>query len=211
MYAKAKKLLEEAGYPNGFKFTFLSRSSGEDKFLAPFSAALEKCGVKMDIVRKDFASWMRDMDTFSFYMTWAAWGASLIRTPEMSWHSREGRRRGGNNITGIAIPEVDALIEREKTMTSVAEREAVYRRIDRLVSDAVPYVLLWQTSEHRILYWNKFGTPAAMLGRFGDESGVFSYWWYDDDRARELEEAIESHTCLPSVPITVDYDSSVSP
>ena len=194
----AKKLLEEAGYPNGFKFTFLSRSSGEDKFLAPFSAALEKCGVKMDIVRKDFASWMRDMDTFSFYMTWAAWGASLIRTPEMSWHSREGRRRGGNNITGIAIPEVDALIEREKTMTSVAEREAVYRRIDRLVSDAVPYVLLWQTSEHRILYWNKFGMPEKPLGIYGNESAILSYWWHDVDRADELKRAMGEGKCLPT-------------
>ena len=207
----AKKLLEEAGYKDGFKFTFLSRSGGEDKFLAPFSAALSKCGITMDIVRKDFASWMRDMDTFSFDMTWAAWGASLIRAPEMTWHSREGRRRGGNNITGLAIPEVDALIEREKTMTSVAEREAVYRRIDRLVSDAVPYVLLWNTLEHRLLYWNKFGTPATVLGRFGDERDVLSYWWYDDDRARELDEAIEAGTCLPSVPLRVDYKSPVSP
>ena len=207
----AKKLLEEAGYSNGFKFTFLSRSSSEDKFLAPFSAALSKCGIKMDIVRKDFASWMRDMDSFSFDMTWASWSASIIRAPEMSWHSKEGRRSGGNNITGLSLPEVDAIIEKEKTMMSAAERNDAYRRIDRLVSDAVPYVLLWQTAECRMLYWNKFGMPASVFGRFGDESGVLGYWWYDDDRARELEEAIESHTCLPSVPIRVDYDSSVSP
>ena len=95
--------------------------------------------------------------------------------------------------------------------TSVAEREAVYRRIDRLVSDAVPYVLLWNTLEHRLLYWNKFGTPATVLGRFGDERDVLSYWWYDDDRARELDEAIEAGTCLPSVPLRVDYKSPVSP
>ena len=207
----AKKLLVEAGYPNGFRFAFLSRSGGEDKFLAPFSAALAKCGVKMDIVRKDFAGWMRDMDTFSFDMTWAAWGASIIRSPETTWHSKEGRRQGGNNITGLALPEVDEIIEREKTMMSVAEREDAYRRIDRLVSDAVPYVLLWHTSEHRLLYWNKFGMPDSVLGRFGDESGVPSYWWYDDDRARELEEAMESETCLPSVPVRVDYKPPVSP
>ncbi len=115
------------------------------------------------------------------------------------------------NSHGYDLTEVDAIIEREKTMMSVAEREDAYRCIDRLVSDAVPYVLLWHTSEHRLLYWNKFGMPDSVLGRFGDESGVPSYWWYDDDRARELEEAMEGGTCLPSVPLRVDYKSPVSP
>ena len=204
----AKKLLAEAGHPDGFRFTFLSRSAGEDKFLALFSAALARCGVKMEIVRKDFAGWMRDMDTFSFDMTWAAWGASVIRNPETTWHSREGRRTGGNNITGLALPEVDALIEREKSMMSAAEREDAYRRIDRLVADAVPYVLLWHTNEKRLLYWNKFGTPATVLGRLGGEEGVLGYWWYDDDRVQELDDAVGNGTCLPSVPLRVDYDSA---
>ena len=158
------------------------------------------------LFRSDFAGWMRDMDTFSFDMTWAAWGASVIRNPETMWHSREGRRQGGNNITGLALPEVDELIAREKSMMSAAEREEVYRRIDRLVSDAVPYVLLWHTDEHRILYWNKFGTPASVLGRLGGEEGVLSYWWYDDDRVRELDDAVGSRTCLPSVPLRVNFD-----
>ena len=206
----AKRLLAEAGLANGFKFSFLSRSSTEDKFLALFSAALARCGIEMEIVRKDFAGWMRDMDSFSFDMTWAAWGASVIRTPETTWHSREGRRPGGNNITGLAIPEVDELIEREKTMMSAADREDAYRRIDRLVTDAVPYVLLWHTDEHRLLYWNKFGTPETVLGRLGGEEGVLSYWWYDDDRARELDAAIGQGTCLPDVPLRVDYDAAAA-
>ena len=205
----AKRLLEEAGLGKGFKFTFLSRSGGEDKFLSLFSAALARCGVEMDIVRKDFASWMRDTDSFNFQMTWAAWGASVFRNPDTTWHSREGKHNGGSNITGLDIPEVDEIIEREKTMMSAAEREDAYRRIDKLVSDAVPYVLLWQTDEHRLLYWNKFGTPATVLGRLGSEEGVLSYWWYDEDRAEELRDAMESNTCLPSVPLRVDFDAVV--
>ena len=205
----AKRLLEEAGYGGGFRFVFLSRSAGEDKFLSLFSAALAKCGVTMEIVRKDFAGWMRDMDSFHFDMTWAAWGASVFRNPETTWHSREGRRPGGNNVTGLAIPEVDALIEREKTMMSAAEREDAYRSIDRLVSDAVPYVLLWHTDEHRLLYWNKFGMPASVLGRLGGEEGVLSYWWYDEDRAQELGAAIDARSCLPDVPLNVSFDDAV--
>ena len=202
----ARLLLQEAGVGGGFKFTFLSRSSGEDKFLSLYSSALEKCGIKMEIVRKDFAGWMRDMDTFSFDMTWAAWGASVFRNPETMWHSREGARNGGNNITGLSIPEVDALIEREKEMQSAADRENAYREIDSKIAAAVPYVLLWHTDEHRILYWNKFGTPETVLGRLGGEEGALAYWWYDEDRAEELAEAVNGGGFLPNVPLRVDFD-----
>ena len=197
----ARRLLAEAGLKDGFSFTFLSRSAGEDKFLSPFSQALAACGVRMEIVRKDFAGWMRDMDSFSFDMTWAAWGAGTFRSPETSWASAEGKRPGGNNVAGLALPEVDALIEAEKRMDSAADREDAYRRIDRLVAEQVPYVLLWNTNQHRILYWNKFGTPDRLLGLRGDEEAVLTYWWHDDDRVRELDAAIDGETCLPSVPV----------
>ena len=199
----AKRLLAEAGYAKGFTFTFLSRSAGEDKFLSLFSQALSACGIRMEIVRKDFAGWMRDMDAFNFDMTWAAWSAGVFRNPETSWHSSEGKRAGGNNVTGLALPEVDDLIAQEKSLLSAAARAAVYRRIDKLVSDQVPYVLLWNTDEHRLLYWNRFGMPSSVLGRYGDEDGVLLYWWHDADRAAELDEAVSSERCLPNVPVHV--------
>lgn len=195
----AKRLLAKAGYEKGFKFTFLSRSSTDDKFLALFDHALRGCGVEMKIVRKDFAGWMRDMDSFSFDMTWASWGGSMFRNPEMQWHSAEGRRQGGNNIVGLDIPEVDRIIEAEKTMMSVAARNDAYRRIDKLVTDAVPYVLLWQTDEHRLLHWNKFGMPEKQLGIYGSESAILGYWWHDPDRAEELDIAVKEGKCLPTV------------
>ena len=194
----AKRLLAKAGYAGGFSFTFLSRSSSEDKFLALFDHSLRECGITMKIVRKDFASWMRDMDSFSFDMTWAAWGASVFRNPEVQWHSAEGRRPGGNNVTGLDIPEVDRIIEQEKSMATFAERADAYRRIDKLVTDAVPYVLLWHTAEHRLLYWNKFGMPGKPLGIYGNESAILSYWWHDADRAEELKWATGEGKCLPT-------------
>ena len=57
-----------------------------------------------------------------------------------------------------------------------------------------------------MLYWNKFGMPENILSKFGDEDSVFTYWWYDEDRARELENARAHHLCLPAVPLHVDFD-----
>lgn len=215
--ARAGRLLDEAGWKRGkdgsrekdgkkFVFTFLSRGSSEDKFLALFDHQLKLQGVTMKIARKDFAGWMRDMDEYNFDMTWAAWGAAIFRMPETMWHSNSGKERGGNNIVGFVSAEVDRLIEEEKTMMSSVERERAYRAMDALIAKEVPYVLLWNTDERRVLSWNKFGAPPTVLGRYGYEESVLSYWWYDIDRAAELKEAIENGTCLPDVPVRVDYD-----
>jgi len=202
----AKKLLAEAGYEKGFSFTFLSRSSTEDKFLTLFDHALRACGVKMEIVRKDFAGWMRDMDAFNFDMTWASWGAGVVKYPELSWSGAEADRKGSNNITGFKSAEVDRLIAFEKSLDGAEARNDVYRQIDALVAAEVPYVLLWQTDVTRLLYWNKFGTPRAVLSRLSHEEAALTYWWYDADRVAELDEAMRRKSCLPTVAERVNWD-----
>jgi len=152
---KAAALLEEAGFrrdpadgylkKDGRKlaFTFLSRSSTEDKFLVLFDRELRRQGVTMTIVRKDFAGWMRDMDAFAYDMTWAAWGAGVVKYPELQWSSAEADRKGSNNITGFSSAEVDRLIAAEKGMDRASDRLDAYRKIDALVAAEVPYALLW--------------------------------------------------------------------
>lgn len=214
----AKKLLAEAGFAKNpetgrlekdgrpFDFKFLSRSASEDKFLAHFHAALEELGVKMSIVRKDFANWMRDMDSFDFDMTWQSWGADVFRNPETAWLSSEADRKQSNNTVGFKSEEVDRIIAAEKSMETFAEREAAYREIDRIVAAQCPYAFLWNISAKRLVYWNKFGMPDSVLGRYDNEAGVLTYWWYDEDKVRELDEAMSSDSFLPSVPVEVDFD-----
>ena len=150
------------------------------------------------------------MDEFAFDMTWAAWGAGLVKYPELSWFGAEADRKGSNNITGFKSAEVDRLIAEEKGYDAAAARLDAYRRIDALVAAETPYVLLWQTDSTRLLYWNKFGMPPSILSRYADEEAIFTYWWYDADKARELEAAISSHGCLPSVPERVEFDKAVA-
>ena len=200
--------LEKNGRP--FKFTFLSRSPTESKFLSLFDAALRRLGIEMSIQNKDFAGWMRDMEDFNFDMTWQTWGSSIFKTPEVMWLSSEADRKGSNNSVGFKSEEVDRLIAEEKGTTTMSERADYYRRIDAIVADVAPYAFLWNVAETRLLYWNKFGMPPSILSRYADEEAIFTYWWYDADKARELEAAISSHGCLPSVPERVEFDKAVA-
>lgn len=217
----ASRLLSEAGFVRNpetgalekdgraFAFEFLSRSASEDKFLVHFNAALESLGIKMSIVRKDFANWMRDMDAFNFDMTWQSWGGVLFKTPEVSWLSSEADRNQSNNTVGFKSDAVDALIKAEKSMETFAEREAAYREIDRLVCAQCPCAFLWNISDKRLVYWNRFGMPDAVLSRYGNEASVLTYWWYDGDKDAELAEAQKNGRFLPAVAEKVDYDEVV--
>lgn len=190
------------------EFTYLSRGADEDRYLSLFSEALRQAGITMKIERKDFASWMRDMDDFNYDMTIAAWGAGLVKYPSIQWLSTEADRKGSNNITGFKNSEVDKLISAERSMKTRRERNQAYRRIDAIVASEVPYVLLWQCRESRILYWNKFGMPKYILPRYSREEGALTTWWIDRDREEELSMQMAKNAFLPKVPERVHFGAS---
>lgn len=214
----ARKLLAEAGWEANprtgllekdgetLSITFLTNSGDADRFLAIFREDLKDIGIELDIERKDWAAWARDMDEFNFDMTWAAWGAGIFKDPEGQWHSREAKRAGGNNITGFMNAEVDRLIEKQRSIFDADERHALVREIDAILVAEVPYILLWNLDYTRILYWNRFGTPDHVLGKFGREDSARFYWWHDSFAAADLETAQEEEQTLPPRPAIVRFD-----
>ena len=187
-------------------FTFLTRDESSDKFLALYGEDLRKAGIEMKIERKDWAAWARDMDDFQFDMTWAAWSGGLYPDPEGMWSSKEADKTGGNNITGFKDPMVDQLIDTQRSIFDLSERNGICRRIDGILADRVPYILLWNIDSVRLLYWDKFGTPPTVLSKFGDERSLLVYWWYDADNDADLKDAIRSGESLPPRPDVIDFD-----
>ena len=220
---RARALLTEAGWKvnpqsgwlekNGrsFSFTFLTHDGSSDKFLALYAEELKKAGIELKIERKDASAWRRDMDAFQFDMTWAAWSSSLFKDPEPMWASPEAERPSGDNIAGLKDPRVDALIERQKTIFDLAARNQICREIDAILCVQAPYVLLWNINYTRLLYWNKFGMPPTVLGKFNDERGLFGFWWYDADSAAELKAALSSGATLPARQEVVNFDAAYKP
>ena len=216
--AKARELLQQAGWrvnpttgfleKNGrkFSFKFLTRQASTDKFLAIYAEDLKDVGIELVIDRKDWAAWARDMDEFNYEMTWAAWGSGVFKNPESMWSSNEAERKGGNNITGFKDDIVDGLIEKQKSIFDIQQRNSIYREIDQIVFGAHPYVLLWNINYTRLLYWNKFGTPDTVLSKYGNETSAYWYWWIDEDSQADLEDAINEGLPLPPKEPAVYFD-----
>ena len=206
---KAAELLERAGWKKNpstgilekdgkpFKFTFLTRDASAEKFLVPFRSQLKKLGIEMNIERRDFAAWLKAADEHNFDMTWASWASSIFKDDETMWSSKEARRHGGNNITGLESDEIDALIQKAKCEFLLPERKEIQRRTDALIAAQIPYVLLWNTDSRRRLWWNRLGMPERPLGFTGDETVILTYWWVDPDASAELEYARKHDLPLP--------------
>ena len=214
---RARALLAAAGWTaapetgllakdgRSLRLRYLSRGDSDDKFTAIFQEDLKDVGIELVVDKKDWAAWAKDMDEYNFDLTWAAWSAGLFKNPESMWAAKEADRPSGQNITGYRNPDVDALIDAQRTEFDVQQRHEIVRRIDALVTRDVPYILLWNKNSTRLLWWNKFGLPDAPLGKYGDERAAHAYWWADPDAAADLAHAVESGRTLPARPARADY------
>lgn len=194
----ATGLLEKDGKP--FKLVFLSTSQGHEKFLVRYRSALRQQGIVLETQRKDWAGWARDMDTYDYDMTWCAWSSGLRKDPEGMWSGKQIHEPGGNNVTGFSDPRVDALIEEQRTEFSLAKRNEICRKIDRIITEQVPYILLWNTDRTNLLWWNKFGMPPSILSAHGDQDDAMVLWWADPDAEASLTDAMETGAALPALP-----------
>jgi len=100
---------------------------------------------------------------------------------------------------------VDTLIDAQRTEFDLQKRNDIVRQIDALLTKDIPYVLLWNLNYTRLLYWNKFGMPDAVLGKHGDERSAHTYWWADPDAAADLTHAMKTGRSLPARPARALY------
>lgn len=206
----ARKLLSEAGFvpdaegmlsKNGkpFEITFIT-SSSEMRHLTLYQEDLKKAGIRVNIEQMSQSTLRKRLDEADFDMYWVNWGAGRLRDPEASWHSATANAKGTNNLSGLQDAIVDSLINLQKTEFNLEKRNEILRSLDNRLTEIVPYVLMWQADHHRMLYWNRFGTPEKVFDKFGREESIPVYWFYDAKKANALNKAIKEGKTLPLEP-----------
>jgi microcin C transport system substrate-binding protein len=136
---------------------------------------------------------------------WTNWDSSRLRDPEQMWHSKTAEEVSTQNYSGVKDEEIDRLIASQREEMNLAKRNQIMHQIDLRLTAIVPYVLLWQSDRHKLLYWQKFGTPPTVLDKFGREESATVYWWFDPKKAAALEQARKSDTALPAAPAEVHF------
>jgi peptide/nickel transport system substrate-binding protein len=149
-YAKAKQLLADAGYPNGFAFDIVCSTTYEGGLAVAqvVQNQLKNIGVTANLdvvewgtyinrwVKRDFATMVElrggssEPDRFLF----------------RSLHST-----GGVNNFMYADAETDALLELGRLQTVPAERKATYDKLQYILSEKVPLIFLYSPNENQVL------------------------------------------------------------
>jgi peptide/nickel transport system substrate-binding protein len=140
---KAKALLAEAGYPEGFQITLGTpngRYVNDSRVAQTIAAMWTRAGVKTEVAAAAPPVFFKNRDSFQYSAYLAAWGNS---TGEMSTTLRSlvatrdpSKGAGTSNGGRYSNPELDKLIEdASSTMDDKARDELLQRADDMVLSD----------------------------------------------------------------------------
>lgn len=137
---RAKRLLAEAGYPQGFSLT-LNVPSGrylKDKELAEAIAGqLEKVGIRLQVVVHEWGTYVTkwpDGVVPMYMLGWAGtWDADGILSPLFL---------SGQRFSRWANPEFDRLVEAARSTLDQSERLRLYSQASALAHEEAPWLFL---------------------------------------------------------------------
>ena len=150
--ARAKQLLDEAGYPDpdgdGPQPRLrLSLKSSTDEFFRLQATVLQQnlreVGIDVDVRSYEFATFYADVLKGNVQMYTLQWVG--VTDPDMLrrlYHSSQVPPVGFNRIY-YKNPEVDRLIDMATTAASDEERLKYYSEAQKMVAEDAPYISLW--------------------------------------------------------------------
>jgi len=142
---KAKALLAEAGYPNGFGLTVHcpnDRYINDGKICLAVGQMLSRIGLKMEVVTEPRATYFKNSREYSLALI--GWGSAGEATSSwMVLHTKDKERRlGGFNHGEISIPEVDAIVSEIIREADDVARGELEEEVMRLVKENSAYIPL---------------------------------------------------------------------
>jgi peptide/nickel transport system substrate-binding protein len=167
---KAKSLMTQAGWtigadgvatrpnPNGGapqKFVGKIRvRAGKDQRIKAaqiISDQLKAIGIKLTPDPTDFKVFYKPIQTGDFDVAIAGFGLTLDPDNYTTFHSSQltPEHKTGNNWTGYVNPQLDTLIEQERTTikstpaATQAARKAIFNQIEKIISGDVVTYMLW--------------------------------------------------------------------
>jgi microcin C transport system substrate-binding protein len=175
-------------------FEILLVSPAFERIVLPFARNLKRLGIDARVRLVDQSQYINRLRSFDFDMLVSGWGQSDSPGNEQRGYfsSAAADQPGSRNYAAIRNPVIDALIELVITADSRDSLVARTRALDRVLLAGFYVIPNWHIAADRVLFWDKFSRPAVPV-----KVGVLTdRWWYDEARARALDEARRSDTSL---------------
>ena len=196
---RASALLDEAGWVIGadglrrnadgetLSIDFIDDSPAFERIAIPFVENLRAAGIDASFDLVDAAQMQERQENFDYDIIIARFVLPLSPSLELRtlFGSESADARGSFNLTGLADPLVDQMIE---DIIAAPDRETLtirVRALDRVLRDKMIWVPQWTKGEHWLAYWDVFGKP-DVKPRY--DRGI-DYWWWDEAKYAALRAA----------------------
>jgi peptide/nickel transport system substrate-binding protein/oligopeptide transport system substrate-binding protein len=166
--ALARRLLAEAGYPDGLTLEIWQRESTEgNRVLEAVQGYLLAVGVHATLVRREWSAFKEAVNAGkvdAFFLDWIADYPEAENFLFPLFHS--ANQGGGGNRSRFSDPEVDRRLEAASRMPDAASRAGAYAQIDSLVYAQAPWIYLYFPTSFHVVSPRISGyrLPAIYLG-----------------------------------------------
>lgn len=151
---RAKALLAEAGWTpgadgvlqkDGERLTIVM-PTGQFGYLVPATLLVQQywqdIGVEVQVETIEWNAFIQRAVVNRDYDAMLAWW-STPPTPDQAGYFASSAAVTGNNIPNYRNPDLDALFEQGRAATTLEDQIAVYRQVQELIADDLPYLFLW--------------------------------------------------------------------
>ncbi|MBR0680673.1 ABC transporter substrate-binding protein [Roseomonas eburnea] len=153
---RARRLLAEAGFPQGFRLTLTSpndRYPNDARTAQAVAQMWTRIGIRTEVQSLPWSAFSARAARQEFGMRLAGWGsstgeASYAAINIMGTYNRE-QRRGASNQGRYSNPQFDALVDRATTIIDDAARERVLHEVVKMGMDDLAVIPLF----HLINTW----------------------------------------------------------
>ncbi|HSI42535.1 MAG TPA: extracellular solute-binding protein [Xanthobacteraceae bacterium] len=185
---RATQLLREAGWSikdgrlvdakgAGITIEFLDDEGSLERHTAPFIKNLKLLGIEASFRVVDPPQYQRRLNDFDFDATVRRFSVSTVPGESLRafFGSKAAAMPGSNNLSGIANPAIDTLVEAVIAADSRVALRTACRVLDRVLRAGRYWVPHWYSGAHRIAYWDEFARPAAAPPRYA--RAIPEIWW----------------------------------
>ena len=194
---RASELLDAAGWkPDGtlrrndkgeaLTIEFLIDNPAFERILGPYVKNLQLLGIDAAIRTVDEAQYQMRFEDFDFDIVSSRFSSGLTPGTDLRvfFGTASAGAKGSYNVSGVASPAIDALIDRVVAAKSRAELDVAGRALDRVLRVEHFWVPNWHKPSHWVAHWDVFGRP-AIKPKY--DRGIVDTWWYEADKASKIE------------------------
>ncbi len=194
---RASALLDEAGWTVGadgmrrnaagevLTLEYVDDNPSFERVINPFITNLRRIGVDARYNQIDAAQMQQRQEDFDYDIVTGRYVMSMSPSLELRqmFSSDAASTPGSPNLSGVADPVVDALIEKVIAAEDRDTMEARVRALDRVLRSKHIWAPNWYSGKYLVAYWDMFGRPEtpAPYAR-GD-----AYWWIDPAKYDRLK------------------------